>query len=54
MRNGLGRAVLENAELALSGDFAAIGETDFELFRYSLLFLQIYYSIEMCKKVSVK
>jgi hypothetical protein len=35
MRNGLDRAAPENAELAFSGDFAAIGETDFELFRYS-------------------
>ena len=38
MRNGLGRAAPENAELAFSGDFAAIGETDFELFRYNLAF----------------
>jgi len=52
MRNGLGRAApiaamseanasrcAENAELAFSGGFAAIGETDFELFRYKRAWL---------------
>jgi hypothetical protein len=39
MRNGLGRAAPENAELAFSGDFAATDETDFELIRYNWLSL---------------
>jgi len=35
MRNGLGGAVPENAELAFSGGFAATAETDFELIQYN-------------------
>ena len=34
MRNGLGGAAPENAELAFSGGFAATDETDFKLIRY--------------------
>ena len=34
MRNGLGGAAPENAELAFSGGFAATDETDFELIHY--------------------
>jgi len=34
MRNGLGRAASENAELAFSDGFAATDETDFKLIRY--------------------
>jgi len=37
MRNGLGGAAPENAELAFSGGFAATDETDFELIRYIAL-----------------
>jgi hypothetical protein len=34
MRNRSDGAAPENAELAFSGDFAATGGTDFELFRF--------------------
>jgi len=35
MRNRPDGAAPENAELAFSGDFAATGRSDFELFRYN-------------------
>jgi len=35
MRNSLDGAAPENAKQAFSGDFAATGETDFELIHYS-------------------
>ena len=37
MRNGLGRAASENAELAFSDGFAATDETDFKLIRYIIV-----------------
>jgi hypothetical protein len=37
MTNGLAREAPENAKQAFLGDFAATGETDLELFRYTCM-----------------